>query len=289
MIVTYYPVIENLQLLIENINNACSYCVVIDNTPVENNNELLQLENRFSNLKVICLQSNAGVAKAQNIGINYLYNSCSFFIFFDQDSIPCNGMIERLYKKFNELVGKGYQPGAIGPQVINKTSGTPYVARIKKGTYLPGETKLKEMPQIMSSGCLFSKESWQKIGSLDEDLFIDGVDLEWCWRGRKKNGYRFFVLEDTCLYHSIGEDKKLLGVFKIKAPTPERCYYLYRNYFYLIKRPYVPFYWKLLSGIKYAIKLILFPLLLRPGKKYLYNILRGIKAGLTGRLYTASQ
>jgi len=64
VIVTYYPVIESLYLLIESISKTCSYCVVIDNTPVENNNELLQLENRFSNLKIICLHGNAGVAKA---------------------------------------------------------------------------------------------------------------------------------------------------------------------------------------------------------------------------------
>lgn len=279
VIVTYYPVIESLYLLIESISKTCSYCVVIDNTPVENNNELLQLENRFSNLKVICLQSNAGVARAQNIGINYLYNRCSFFIFFDQDSVPSKGMIEHLYTQFNELVIKGYRPGAIGPQIINKASGTPYVARIKKGTYLPGKTKLKEMSQLMSSGTFLSRESWQTIGLLEEQLFIDGVDMEWCWRGRKKNGLRFFVSEEVFLYHSIGEDRKLLGLFRIKAPTAERCYYLYRNYLYLIRRSYVPFYWKFSSGIKYILKLLLFPLLLHPRKKYLFNILRGIRAG----------
>lgn len=255
------------------------HCVIVDNTPEEHNDELSQFEGFFSNLKVIRLQKNLGIAKAQNLGVDCLRDHCSFFILFDQDSAPASGMIEALHNKFNELVMKGYKPGAVGPLIINKVTRQPYVARVKSGTYLKDEVRIKEMPQLMSSGTFFSKESWQTIGPLDENLFIDGVDLEWCWRGRKKNGYRFFVLDDTCLYHSIGEDKKLLGVFKIKAPAPERCYYLYRNYFYLIKRSYVPLYWKLSSGIKYIIKLLLFPLLLRPGKKYLSNIWRGIGAG----------
>jgi len=280
VIVTFYPCITSLHSLAQLVSANCIHCVIVDNTPVEHNDELFQLESDFPNLKIIRLQKNLGIAKAQNIGVNYLCSHCSFFIFFDQDSLPGEGMIEALHKRFNELVSKGYLPGAIGPQVINKVSNKPYIGRIKKGTYLKDEPGVKEMPQLMSSGTFFSKDSWQAIGPLDENLFIDGVDLEWCWRGRKQKGLRFFVLENALLYHSIGEDKKLLGLFKIKAPTPERCYYLYRNYCYLVKRSYVPFYWKFSSGIKYMFKFFLFPLLLHPRKKYLFNILRGIKAGL---------
>jgi rhamnosyltransferase len=39
----------------------------------------------------------------------------------------------------------------------------------------------------LSSGFFYSREVIEKIGLKNEDLFIDLVDWEWCWRARSKD------------------------------------------------------------------------------------------------------
>ena len=118
---------------------------------------------------------------------------------------------------------------------------------------------------------------------MDDGLFIDGVDHEWCWRGRR-DGYRFFIDEHTPLSHKLGEGDRYFIFRKVAIPTPFRTYYQFRNYFKLLKRSYVPIYWKCSNGFKYLIKMFYFPFFVAPRKEYLKNIFRGIKDGIKSLL-----
>jgi len=277
IIVTHFPSIANVQLLLEVVVPACAYCVIVDNTPGANT-QLSRLGKDFPALVILAQKTNLGIARAQNIGVQYLFSRCKYFVFFDQDSLPVKNIISHLYNGFTYLLRNGYQAGAVGPLVINKSTGKPYSKPAGSKNYI--EDKVREVPVLTSSGTFFSRESWAMIGPMEEALFIDGVDLEWCWRGKYFNRLRFFMLEDISITHEVGTHKSFAGMFSIKAPTPERCYYLYRNYFSLAGRSYVPLYWKLSSGCKYVVKFFLFPLVLKPAKKYMQQMLRGLRDGI---------
>ena len=67
---------------------------------------------------------------------------------------------------------------------------------------------------------------------MDEPLFIDWVDLEWCWRARKL-GYQIIGNADVEIRHQLGDGSINVGFRKISVRTPIRHYYITRNAVYL--------------------------------------------------------
>ena len=57
---------------------------------------------------------------------------------------------------------------------------------------------LTEVNELMSSTSLIPIEMFSKVGLLEETLFIDGVDHEWCWRAKKIENLRFFCFRESC-------------------------------------------------------------------------------------------
>ena len=95
---------------------------------------------------------------------------------------------------------------------------------------------------LITSGSSLNLEIFKKIGVFDEQLFIDNVDHEYCFRAIVK-GYEIAKLNNILLNHSLGT----LGFYRSlknlkRSPralhSPLRIYYMVRNYFYL-KRRYV--------------------------------------------------
>jgi rhamnosyltransferase len=115
---------------------------------------------------------------------------------------------------------------------------------------------------------------------LDDSLFIDGVDHEWCWRASFKLQLRFFIIESVILSHMLGEGDRHFLIRKVAIPTPFRTYFQFRNYFKLVKRNYVPIYWKFSNGFKYIIKYFYFSLMVKPRMEYFKMINKGIIDGL---------
>ncbi|WP_305845641.1 hypothetical protein [Photobacterium kishitanii] len=76
------------------------------------------------------------------------------------------------------------------------------------------------------------------IGSMDESLFIDYVDTEWCLRAGKK-GIKFFVCNNINMRHEIGSANIHFLKWRIPVHNPARRYYRIRNSFYLFKYPHV--------------------------------------------------
>ncbi|MBO9731720.1 MAG: glycosyltransferase family 2 protein [Chitinophaga sp.] len=284
IMITYYNpdagAVKQLEAIFDKVDKIC----IVDNSSPAVSEKNRKMIAPFENIEYIPLHENRGIGAAQNIGAAYLFQTVDHLIFLDQDSLPAPDMISQLISSLNVLQKAGVKVGGIGPQAINKWTKEPYKAKIKKGNYVLPDEKILEVSEIISSGTLVSKPIWEEVGGIDEWLFIDGVDHEWCWRATAKGGYRFFINENAHLEHSLGEgDKKIMGVFSLKVPSPIRCYYQYRNYFILCRRKYVPLYWKCMNGIKYSFKMICYPLLLSEKKAYLKYIVKGIKEGIKGR------
>lgn len=125
------------------------------------------------------------------------------------------------------------------------------------------------------SGTLLNTRLLKEIGSYDERLFIDGLDVEWCTRARKM-GYRIIEIGEAVLYHhpaftrefSVGN--KVL--FRYGWDKPERYYYQFRSYWYIIKK-----YHDIDSVKWFLIKLCKVILLFENKKEYFEMFMKGVR------------
>lgn len=276
VIVLFYPDQKRLSLVVEAVRSQVQEIIVMDNTP-----DIIQpVVDCLSGtgIEYHALGMNVGIAEAQNRGIAIaLTKGYDFILFLDQDSVPQEGLVSTLLSSWDFLESKREKVAVIGPGIKDSAEAKTYRARIAKGKAI-GDGLVK-VPQVISSGSLIRSDRWDIVGFYESGLFIDGVDFEWCWRAKKK-GLHCFRNDKIFLYHQFGlEDHKFLGI-EAPVPTPKRCYYLYRNYLLLLRRSYVPLYWKVSYFIKFILRLPYYSFFLKSGYAYFRNIVQGIGDGL---------
>ncbi|KTF16417.1 rhamnosyltransferase [Pseudoalteromonas carrageenovora] len=279
VIVTFNPEPGNLLCLVNALINNQVTPVIVDNgsdMPVS------------ANCKVIALDKNEGIAKAQNIGVEFaLSDAAKAIIFFDQDSTLTN----------DDFISNLYEPIASGravvtaPIFIDNARGFTYPivefsrsgGRVKH--YPNFDTPEFYVNHAISSGTMVEAGALKKIGMMAESLFIDYVDTEWCLRADSL-GIKVLIVPRANMIHSIGDKTLKIGRFYIPKHSPFRRYYRIRNSFYLIRQSHIP---KVM-----AIREILFSIIhqcilitFSKGERlaYLKSLFRALKDGLLGRFY----
>lgn len=225
-----------------------------------------------------------GIAKAQSIGMEWAFNNGADFILqMDQDSEPADGMVHSLVSSYNSLRAQDLNVGLVGIQMFNKSTSSLNHARLSKGKAIQG-TPYKIVRESVSSGSLIPRSVYEKVGGMDNKLFIDGVDLEYCWRIRS-HGYLIIKNTSALLSHRLGDrEKRILGLIPVNFhDNPIRHYYLSRNAIHLMSRSYAPLSWKLSSCCKILFKLAVYPVLLNQGRARFEYMVRGIRAGISGK------
>lgn len=95
----------------------------------------------------------------------------------------------------------------------------------------------QEVITTITSGSLLSLRAYQATGPFLDDLFIDWVDHEYCFR-LARNGYRIVVANQIKLVHRLGmlKEKRLLGLLSVRwrSHSPTRLYYKFRNSLYVM-------------------------------------------------------
>ncbi|GEO10495.1 glycosyltransferase [Segetibacter aerophilus] len=93
--------------------------------------------------------------------------------------------------------------------------------------------------KLITSGSLLNVSLYEKIGGFDEQLFIDGVDYDYCFRAQMA-GYPVVQFPNIYIRHTVGNEVyrssiKTLFLLKKKKEIHSalRCYYMYRNMLYL--------------------------------------------------------
>lgn len=248
--------------------------IIVDNS---HQRSLSDLEINKSNIIYVPLGDNKGIAYAQNIGIDIAKDKeYKKLIFFDQDSLVSNDLIIKLTQEFCRLKNQDSKLAALGPSLVEINTGETYKGGIEYG-------EVKESNSIISSGMITDVEILDKVGGMNEKLFIDLVDHEWCWRTRSK-GYRIYKSGNIVLPHQVGKGSiKLLGI-SILISAPKRYYYQYRNTIWLLKCSYAPMNWKIKSCLRKFVEFFIAPF--KTGNicgTYKY-ISQGIKDGLKYKL-----
>lgn len=88
---------------------------------------------------------------------------------------------------------------------------------------------------------MVSKEVFEIVGMMDEELFIDYVDTEWCLRCLNY-GILVHIIPDIEMVHAIGDKSVKICGINIPIHSPVRRYYRVRNAFLLLRKIMCLFY-----------------------------------------------
>ncbi|BBE10261.1 dTDP-rhamnosyl transferase RfbF [Mycoavidus cysteinexigens] len=283
VVVFYRPDVECVRRA--NALAKMALCVVIDNTEQVSRASDLGLDNE---IVYVANGANRGIAAAINQGVEVLIDAgCKSALIFDQDSEASSQLVRDLPCLLEEQLNQGKPVALIGPAYEDARFGsvTPFVrfGYWKLRRIAPVGTQPIEVDFLISSGSCINLAAWRDIGPMDEGLFIDFVDLEWCVRARAK-GYSALGAPMLRLAHELGgEPVRVLGRV-YPSHSPLRHYYLFRNAVALIKRGYVPWSWKSTELVKLPVRLMIYSLFMRPRLDHLRMSLIGLWHGLTGRM-----
>lgn len=261
------------------------YCVVVDNTPAVLDRRAIGLSD---SIEYIGNGWNAGIATAFNQGVAALIQAgCNVALLFDQDSEPPQSLLTELPELIARARASGSRVALIGPAYEDRRlrGVAPFVrfgwGRLQR---IPpvGDAPI-EVDFLISSGSCINLECWDEIGAMDESLFIDFVDLEWCIRA-KQRGYQVWGIPWLRMSHELGgEPVRVLGR-RYPMHGPIRHYYQFRNAIALMKRASMPLKWKSTELVKLPFRVVIYCLFPSRRGEHLAMVWRGIRDGLRGRL-----
>ena len=249
VIVTYNPNINLLNDVINSLKNQLKSIIIVDNA--SKNIYEIKLLTKESEIEIIEFYENRGIASAQNEGISYASSlGAQYILLMDQDTILPDGTVSDLYEECTTLEKRGIKVGAVGTAYRDTHSGKinpiwrANKYRIKKIYAEAEENKLFEVDFVIASGSLIPISSLKEVGLMDENLFIDMVDIEWGLRA-KYYGYHIYQTSNHIMIHTIGIDTISFFGKKIPVHRPIRNYFSIRNSIILSKRKYINSAWRL--------------------------------------------
>lgn len=242
-----------------------------------------------ANVEVLAMGDNVGIACAQNRGLQHARaHGATHVLLMDQDSWPEPQMVERLVAAWEHLAAKGERVACVGPRV-----------RMSDGT-LSGFYRLRglwprpvacatgastvECDSLIASGSLIPLAALEEVGAMEEGLFIDVVDEEWCLRARSR-GHRVYGVCDASLRHRLGESSRYIWLGRwrqLPRHKPFRYYYIFRNTLAVGRRSYVPLRWKLFQLVRLTALFLSYGLLTRDRGGEVAYMLKGVAHGLRG-------
>jgi rhamnosyltransferase len=287
--VTYNPDIALLNRQIDSLCNQVGFIIIVDNGSLnlkELKNYILNKQNETKQIFIfIDNEKNAGLGYAQNVGIKAaINNGASDVLILDQDSVLKENFIINILETREELFEKDIKVGAMGPVYYSEVSNQiypitkfwgPFIQRIEPST------KPEEASFLIASGCFINVDILKDVGLMNEDLFIDCIDVEWSFKAQRK-GYKLYVSPKAQMMHTIGENRMSLVGRSMAIHSPLRRYYLFRNSVFMIRDKNIPFGYKVREVTLNTLRLIVYFSVSKERLKYLKYSLSGFLDGIKG-------
>jgi len=186
-------------------------------------------------VKVIANKENVGFSKANNQGMAIAQGR--FFLILNPDTILQEDTIEILVRFLEE----NSEVAAVGPKIIfpsgvfdytcRRGFPSPWVSFCKQSglskifpksprisryniTYINPDVSI-EVDALQGACMMVRREVYDTIGGFDEDYFMYGEDIDWCYR-MKKAGWRVHYLSTTQIIHYKGESTKRSNISRNK-------------------------------------------------------------------------
>jgi hypothetical protein len=202
---------------------------VVDNDSKDDSIE--RVRQQFPTAIIVANDQNVGFSKACNQVIPQA--SGKYVLLLNPDSIVVDDAISRLV----EFMDTHTNCGAVGPKVLNADGSlqlacrrafpTPEAAFFRLTylsklfphsttaakynlTYADPDSEL-EVDALSGSCMMVRRSAIEQVGLLDEDIFLFGEDIDWCWR-IKQAGHKVFYCPKAVVYHYHGASSRVRPV-----------------------------------------------------------------------------
>ncbi|MDP3998020.1 MAG: glycosyltransferase family 2 protein [bacterium] len=184
------------------------------------------VENDFPKVKLIKNKQNLGFSKANNLALKKA--SGRFLFLLNSDTI----FKDQTLAKIVDFLDKNPKIGALGIKVLNPDgSPQPSVGKFynlvgaflmlfggeRMGLLRSSPKKIREVDWVAGAALIIRREVLEKVGSLDENLFMYMEEVEWCFR-IKKAGFRIFFYPEAEVVHYVrasgSKNAAILGIYK---------------------------------------------------------------------------
>ncbi|WP_342778987.1 glycosyltransferase family 2 protein [Methylobacterium terricola] len=204
-------------------------------------------------------------------------------LLLDQDAVFTPAQVSELEAAMARLRALSQPPAVVGPR--------PEAAPGRKAPAYPRRPEIPDFGSLVpvaflaTSGSLIDLQAYARIGPFRSDFFIDGVDLEWCFRAWAK-GYGCWMETRTALPHHVGGGVirwQLLGIEMPRQPPFRMAAYL-RNSVYAWRLPHVPRAWRLRQAAYLPLQALLYWADSGYRPRVLAQLAGAVLDGLRGRL-----
>lgn len=238
LITLYHPdaaCAENVRRIAEQTDRV----FLCDNSPAPSEDLFCSIENAA----YLFFGENRGLSAAFNTVFRRYrdwFRPDDFVLFFDQDSTPPAGHIEKLTALFLALEQKGYPVGCLGPVYFNPNTGKLKIPRVRRrlcdGVFA--------VESVITSSLLTRYRILEEVSFWNERCFLDMADWDLCWRIRAA-GYLCCAAEEIVLRHRLGLNVKAEGAASARGKRMVREYYQLREALCLRRQPYTPLRFRL--------------------------------------------
>ena len=289
VVVLFHPEQDSLARLLRMLTTMLGGVVLVDNTP----GAIEMAPESGGDNGAVWLRNgrNVGLAAAQNRGIEWARGQgFGYILLLDQDSEPHAGMCVALAGASLDMEARGVIHAAVGPRYIDPRTGhSSFFVQIGPFGFrrirCSGGTGVIPADFLISSGSLIRVTVFERVGLMDEGLFIDHIDTDWYLRCRRC-GLRAYGVCDAVMHHRLGDDQLRLWwgrYMYVPRYTPLRTYYMFRNSLLLYRRPHAPPRWIAADIVRLG-KVLFVRMLFGPDRlQHLKMLLRALADGLRGR------
>src|SRR3546814_120572 len=182
VVVTHHPELVALRALLDCVGPQVGRVLVVDNASSTGTVERLQRGDWPGNVTVVLNAINLGIGAAFNQAATWAReHGLDHLLLLDQDSLPAPDMVAQLLAALATASAEA-PTAAVGPRFVDERSGQP-APFVRIG--FPLNEKIQcadgavlECDFLISSGTLIPLRVLDEVGTMDESLFIDNIDLE---------------------------------------------------------------------------------------------------------------
>lgn len=217
--------------------------IVVDNGSQDGSAEMVEAE--FKNVDLFKTENN-GVAAGFNLGLTHATDA-NYYLFMGTDAFPKSGCVEGVmdfmeaHSKVGVVTARLVLRSGLPDMDAHRGFPTPWTALTHFAQldrlfpksqifnrYFLGGCDLEKPHQIdlcISHFMLVKKEVLLKIGRWDEDFFVYGEDVDFCWRVKQAGFKIYYLPQFECLHYkgvSVGTRKESADITKADSATKSR-------------------------------------------------------------------